>query len=136
MIPWDYTAAAAIAAAVIVKDRRVLMVRRRIQEGQLSWQFPAGKIEPGESIEAAAIRETWEEVGITVEAVQRLGERVHPATGRIMMYVACRLVDGVAYVAAEREIAEVQWCDALTLVAHVAGRLHDPVQAYLDGRLA
>jgi 8-oxo-dGTP pyrophosphatase MutT (NUDIX family) len=73
------TASAAVAAAVIVLDGRVLMVRRRVAEGQLSWQFPAGKIEPGESAEAAAVRETNEEVGITVEAVHHLGERVHPA---------------------------------------------------------
>jgi 8-oxo-dGTP diphosphatase len=39
----------AIAAAVIVSNGRVLLVRRRVQEGRLSWQFPAGKVELGES---------------------------------------------------------------------------------------
>ncbi|SHM26566.1 8-oxo-dGTP diphosphatase [Streptomyces yunnanensis] len=34
------------------------MVRRRVKEGQLSWQFSAGEIEPGESAEEAAVRET------------------------------------------------------------------------------
>ncbi|MBO1413526.1 NUDIX hydrolase, partial [Streptomyces sp. FH025] len=38
-----------IAVAIVVQDGRVLMVRRRVAEGQLSWQFPAGEIEPGES---------------------------------------------------------------------------------------
>ena len=38
---------APIAAAVIVDDGRVLMVRRRVAEGDLSWQFPAGQVEPG-----------------------------------------------------------------------------------------
>ncbi|MGH8833985.1 MAG: NUDIX hydrolase [Actinomycetes bacterium] len=33
------------------------MVRRRIKEGELSWQFPAGAIEPDESDEDAAARE-------------------------------------------------------------------------------
>lgn len=33
------------------------MVRRRVSEGQLSWQFPAGEVEPGEEREAAAVRE-------------------------------------------------------------------------------
>jgi 8-oxo-dGTP diphosphatase len=42
-----------IATAVIVHDRRVLLVRRRVAEGSLSWQFPAGKIGPGESAEFA-----------------------------------------------------------------------------------
>ncbi|MGH8833388.1 MAG: NUDIX hydrolase, partial [Actinomycetes bacterium] len=33
---------ASIAAAIVVDRGRVLMVRRRIKEGELSWQFPAG----------------------------------------------------------------------------------------------
>lgn len=36
----------AIAAAVVVHEGRVLMVRRRVSEGRLSWQFPAGEVEP------------------------------------------------------------------------------------------
>ncbi|MFD5886439.1 NUDIX hydrolase [Streptomyces sp. NPDC060334] len=41
----------AVAAAVIVVDQRVLLVRRRVAEGALAWQFPAGKIEPEETPE-------------------------------------------------------------------------------------
>lgn len=61
-----------IAAAVIVEDGRVLTVRRRVEEGQLSWQFPAGAIEPGKSEEDAAVRETREETGLTVRAIKPL----------------------------------------------------------------
>ncbi|GGU86472.1 hypothetical protein GCM10010211_60680 [Streptomyces albospinus] len=39
------------------------MVRRRIGEGKLSWQLPAGDVEPGESREDIAVRETEEETG-------------------------------------------------------------------------
>lgn len=53
-----------IAAAIVVHDGRVLMVRRRVSEGQLSWQFPAGEVEPGEAREDAAVRETQEETGL------------------------------------------------------------------------
>lgn len=49
-----------IAAAIVVHEGRVLMVRRRVSEGQLSWQFPAGEVEPGEEREDAAVRETQE----------------------------------------------------------------------------
>ena len=48
----------AIAAAVIINDGQVLLVRRRVKEGELSWQFPAGQVEPGETGEQAAVRET------------------------------------------------------------------------------
>ncbi|GIF01786.1 NUDIX hydrolase [Paractinoplanes rishiriensis] len=56
-----------IAAAVIVDDGRVLLVRRRVYEGRLSWQFPAGKVEPGESPDAAAVREPLKKRALSYE---------------------------------------------------------------------
>jgi len=125
----------AIAAAVIINDGQVLMARRRVKEGQLSWQFPAGEVEAGESAEDAAVRETQEETGLTVRATSRLGERVHPNTGRTMLYVACDVVDGTAYVADEEELAEVAWCDRATLTAYVPYPFYGPVQEHLDANL-
>ncbi|GLH97144.1 NUDIX hydrolase [Phytohabitans aurantiacus] len=127
---------APIAAAVIVRDGHVLMVRRRVKEGQLSWQFPAGQVEPGEDDLAAAVRETREEVGLTVSAVERLGERVHPATGRTMVYVACMVVEGTAHVADQDELAEVDWCDRAKLAEYVPYPFYGPVQDYFDANLS
>jgi 8-oxo-dGTP diphosphatase len=124
-----------IAAAVIVDDGRVLLVRRRVKEGALSWQFPAGEVEPGESNENAAARETLEETDLTVRPAKFLGERVHPNTGRTMVYVACDFVSGTARVADEDELAEVAWCDRATLTDHVPYPFYGPVQDYLDAAL-
>ena len=126
----------AIAAAVIVAGGRVLLGRRAVREGTLSWQFPAGAVEDGETPEEAAVRETAEEVGVVVEASRRLGERVHPATGRTMIYVACELADdGEAHVA-DDELAEVAWCDLARLPELVPHGFFEPVQAHLDAVLA
>lgn len=125
-----------ISAAIIVRDDRVLMVRRRIGEGELSWQFPAGGIEAGETAEQAAVRETLEETGLTVEAVKLLGERVHPKTGRLMSYTACTPVEGEAHVADEDELAEVAWVEHAHIPEYVPYGLFEPVQEYLDGELA
>ena len=126
----------AIAAAVIVNDdSQVLLVRRRVKEGQLSWQFPAGEVEAGESGAEAAVRETQEETGLTVRAGSSLGERVHPNTGRTMLYIACDVAGGTAHVADEEELAEVAWCDRATLTAHVPYPFFGPVQEYLDTNL-
>ncbi|GAB7041070.1 MULTISPECIES: NUDIX hydrolase [Catenuloplanes] len=125
----------AIAAAIIVEDGRVLMVRRNVKEGALSWQFPAGEVEPGETSEDAAVREANEETDVTVRAVKTLGERVHPNTGRTMVYVACDLVSGTARVADEEELAEVAWCDRATLAEYVPYPFFGPVQEHLDAVL-
>jgi 8-oxo-dGTP diphosphatase len=126
---------APVAASIIVADGRVLMVRRRIKEGELSWQFPAGEVEVGESPDDAAVREAQEETGLIVRATKRLGERIHPATGRIMVYVACDVVAGTPYVGDEEELAEVAWCDRATVDSYVPYPFCGPVQEYLDATL-
>ncbi len=125
-----------IAAAIIVHEGRVLMVRRRISEGKLSWQFPAGEVEPGETREDAAVRETKEETGLNVSAVELLGERVHPATGRLMSYTACEVLSGTAYVADTEELAELAWVAHGQIPEYVPYGLFGPVQEYLDADLA
>ncbi|MFJ5926884.1 NUDIX hydrolase [Kitasatospora sp. NPDC092948] len=124
-----------IAAAVVVRGGRVLMVQRRIAEGELSWQFPAGEIEAGETPEAAAVRETAEEVGLAVKAVGLLGERVHPKTGRRMSYTACEVVSGAATVVDTEELAELAWVTCEQIAEFVPYGLFEPVQAHLDDRL-
>ena len=54
-----------VAAAVVWRDVRVLMTRRP-PGGPLGlrWEFPGGKLEPGESAERALVRELWEELGV------------------------------------------------------------------------
>lgn len=126
----------AIAAAIVVADGRVLMVRRRVKEGQLSWQFPAGEVEPGETGEQAAVREALEEVGLNVRPTRMLGTRVHPNTGRIMIYVACEVVDGIARVADTDELDAVEWCDRARLAEYVPYGLFGPVQEHIDATVA
>lgn len=57
------------AAAMVDGDGRVL-VQQRPPGGDMAglWEFPGGKVEPGETPEAALIRELREELGIDVEA--------------------------------------------------------------------
>jgi 8-oxo-dGTP diphosphatase len=124
-----------ISAAIIVQDDKVLMVRRRISEGELMWQFPAGGIEPGEVAEDAAVRETAEETGLTVKAIRLLGERVHPKTGRLMSYTACEPISGEAHVADDDELDAITWAAHSELPGLVPYGLFEPVQEYLDEAL-
>ncbi|MCF3182163.1 NUDIX hydrolase [Streptomyces polychromogenes] len=122
----------AIAAAVVVHEGCVLIVRRRVSEGRLSWQFPAGAVEPGESREEAAVRETMEETGLTVKALKLLGERVHPDTGRSMSYTACEVAGGHAHVVDTDELAELAWVAHADISEYIPYRLFEPVQEHLD----
>jgi 8-oxo-dGTP diphosphatase len=57
-----------VAAALIVRDREVLIGQRRADQPMGSmWEFPGGKIEPGESAKEALARELSEELGIQAE---------------------------------------------------------------------
>lgn len=112
------------------------MVRRRVSEGPLSWQFPAGEVESGEVREDAAVRETKEETGLEVTAVKSLGERIHPATGRLMSYTACEVVGGSAHVADTDELAELAWVTLAAIPQYVPYGLFDPVQQHLDSMLS
>lgn len=58
-----------VAAALADRDGRVL-VQQRLPERSMGglWEFPGGKVEPGELPEAALIRELKEELGIETDA--------------------------------------------------------------------
>lgn len=126
----------AIAAAIIVQDGKLLLVQRRVAEGELSWQFPAGAVEVGETFEDAAVRETAEEAGLTVEAVKMLGERIHPKTGRLMGYVACTVMSGTAHVADSEELSDITWATPEQFRTYVPYGFAPAVQEYLDATLA
>ncbi|MGP4008161.1 NUDIX hydrolase [Streptomyces sp. 4N124] len=121
--------------AVVVTDGRLLLIRRSAPEGDLVWALPGGTVEASESPEQAAVREMREETGLEVEALQLLGERIHPDTGRHIAYIACRPIAGVAHAASPREVSAVAWVPPGDLGSYVPRGLYPPVQAYLDSCL-
>lgn len=62
-------------AGCIIRDKkgRILLLHRQTEELQ-QWETPGGKVEPGESHQDAAVREVYEELGVQVEIVNRLGD--------------------------------------------------------------
>jgi 8-oxo-dGTP diphosphatase len=110
------------------------MVQRRSRNGAPEWAGPSGWIEPGETPEQAVVREVLEEVGLVVEVVRRLGDRVHPASGRHLIYFACAVISGQPTVADEEEVAAVEWvpiAEALERWAALKGGVFPAVREYL-----
>src|SRR5690242_5717271 len=67
----------------VVREHRLLLVRRASRHGRGNWQLPGGFIEPDETIEQAVVREVKEETGVDAEvhAVLGLRSRYDPETG-------------------------------------------------------
>ncbi|MCQ9157218.1 NUDIX hydrolase [Acidomonas methanolica] len=60
----------AATIAAVFHEGRILLVRRANPPDAGRWGFPGGKIEPGETIENAAVRELLEETGVHAEALR------------------------------------------------------------------
>ncbi len=70
-----------IAIGVVLKHNKLLITQRRA-DGLLGglWEFPGGKIQPGETSAAACIREIKEETGLKVSISQYLTQVKHAYT--------------------------------------------------------
>lgn len=123
-----------VTAAIVVSELGVLVGRRH--DGTPPWTFIAGEIEPGESPEDAAVREVKEETGLLVRAGRVLGRRIHPATGRTMIYMTAEPTHGTdVFVGDERELADVRWI-SLAQADELLPGMFEPVRAYLARALA
>ena len=100
-----------VAVALIDADNRILIAQRPPGKtlGGL-WEFPGGKIEPGERPEAALIRELDEELGLTVKepclAPLTFASHAYPDFHLLMPLYICRRWEGFAQ---SREGQTLQW---------------------------
>lgn len=86
-----------VVAAVTEREGRVMLCQRRPgAHNALKWEFPGGKIEPGESPEEALARELREELGIEVD-VGRIRDAVfyrYPDRDVLVLFYGCRIRAG------------------------------------------
>lgn len=86
-----------VAGVVIDDDNRIMLCQRRPEvHNGLKWEFPGGKLEPGESPEEALRRELREELSIGVE-VGHAADNVYfryPDRDVLLMFYMCKIVEG------------------------------------------
>ena len=128
-------------ATVIQQDDRFLLVREK-SDGTYVYNQPAGHVEHGESIIAAARRETLEESGWDVEIQELLGiyEYVSPANGinYIRHCFTAKPVEQVHSGPIDSDIEDVHWL-SLDEISNLQDQLRSPmvwraVQDYLRGQ--
>ena len=99
-----------IGVAVIWNDKEQILIDRRPQKGAMGglWEFPGGKIEPGETIEECIKREIDEELAINIEVGEHLITIDHEYTDlRVTLNVhECRHLEGIPQTL---ECDEIRW---------------------------
>jgi 8-oxo-dGTP pyrophosphatase MutT (NUDIX family) len=100
-----------IAGVVVKKDGKYLLVQ---EGGPLSracrglWNFPAGKVDPGETFEEAATREAKEESGFDVKIIRKIGIFQTTPTEAVKHAFLAEIVGGeIAY--PKEEILDARW---------------------------
>ncbi len=81
-----------VTAAILVENGRVLIARRKPGASRAGmWEFPGGKVRPGETPEACLRREIREELGLDIAVGKFLGESIHAYADqciRLLAYLA------------------------------------------------
>jgi 8-oxo-dGTP diphosphatase len=106
----DHPAAIPVVCAVIEREGRVLVAQRPAHKHlPLKWEFPGGKVEPGETAEAAIIREIREELGCDLLIARALPRFTHAYAVVIeMIPFVCHLAPGSCEPRALEHVA-LQW---------------------------
>jgi 8-oxo-dGTP diphosphatase len=82
------------ACTIPVLDGRVVLLKRAIQPGRGLWVFPGGYMDPEETVEQAAVRETYEEVGLRVRLTDLVGVYSYLTSIVVIIVYRCEVLGG------------------------------------------
>jgi len=112
---WRWYANPKPAAAVLLErntdgpDPSILLLRRAVEPGIGAWDLPAGYLDPGESFEDAARRETLEEAGIVVALVALTGVYHSPGANAVTAVYRARAAEARPTVLTDFESSDHAW---------------------------
>ncbi len=118
-----HSASVQIVVGAAIVDRGRVLAAQRAAPARLAgaWEFPGGKVEPGETDEAALVRECREELAVEVALSGRLGTDIAlPVGGTVLRVWTARIVAGTPVAVEHRalrwlgvdELFDVAWLPA------------------------
>ncbi|MCS4089378.1 NUDIX domain-containing protein [Rhizobium sp. BK176] len=116
-----------VVVGVVLRRRRAVMLRQTNQSGTM-WTFPGGKVERDETHEEAVVRELREEIGLRCDVVRKIGERVHPVTGRSITYFLCKAQGGKPRNLERNKADDIRWLTPREIDQVTNGTLFDKVR--------
>ena len=102
-------------AAIVLKEQKVLLGKRKASHGKGSWGFPGGHLKRGESFEEAVVREVGEETGLRIVMMDRTPVAVtndifeEEDKHYVTLYFRARYVSGEPEVREKDRCEEWRW---------------------------
>jgi 8-oxo-dGTP diphosphatase len=127
-----------VAACVLVDGDGRILIAKRPEGRSLAglWEFPGGKVEPGESPEHALVRELAEELGIDIAAADlaplTFASHDYPAFHLLMPLFLCRRWRGEV---APHEDQELLWVKPAELLSYAMPPADEPLKTVLPALL-
>ncbi|PWE18264.1 NUDIX hydrolase [Marinicauda salina] len=109
----DYVNPRIVAGSVVADtEGRILMCRRAIQPRAGFWTLPAGYMEEGETVDAAARREAWEEARAKIDTRDLLAVYSIPRISQVQIFFRARMAEpGIAAGPESTEVGFFAWDD-------------------------
>ena len=99
-----------VVAAIIIKDNQIFATQRGYGEFQGGWEFPGGKVEQGESLQAALVREIKEELDADIK-VNELFETVEFDYPNFHLTMHCFICELLSEELVLKEHEDAKWLD-------------------------
>lgn len=122
-----------VVLALIEKDGKFLLIRRKVKVLKLEWAFPGGVTKRDESEKEGVVREAKEEVDLEVKVIKKLLERKHPDTFVQVAYFHCEPANNNRPTIKETyEISEVAWVPASEVFDKFTSDVDPKIQKFIS----